>query len=651
MLVHDYDVFAEAIDTTIGDILVGRASPDDSIGYSTVDIILTNAAPEGSYPIERFRPKNSEGPDIFLRSAIAELSTGAKADTKFLIIRYIFVKTTGFLVRSDIIERRLEICKICATVRSFAQADRKALPPPPGHENAETLVQIINGAIAAIQIYPNLSQSIEQYLHILDSELANRLSFNWCIETPSRQKRVGWVQGRQDYSSIGRAYESAKALGIVLVIFDEPGHWLEDDNGPYAHLREAFVPTSINVDDGLTDRVVDAVRRYPLPFDGLVTISDARLASIAAACEVLGLPTEPASAYRIAGDKGVTRRLEAMRSGDPYLVVSSPEELKSTIASASWAPVYPLVVKPTMGWNSDCVAKCNNEIELVAAVTRASARHANSPSKVTTVVVEPYIAGPEVDANIVLLDREVLFFEAEDDFPSTADSEIPTNGANFMETQVLLPSKIPRDELQMLQESLRASIIGQGFRSGVFHCEARVRDSKVQYGEDDNGVLDLVNDTPPSEKSRQPSMYLHEINSRPPGYIESIGCLLTHGVDYYALRLLLSLGSLEHDRIRSSSKSFCRGASFDLGLVILPATRSGIMKTEDAILDLFARNPALRDHVVDYNTAKRRGDFVQGPDSQELWWIGYISVISHEGRKDLLNRIQQIRKEFIYEVE
>lgn len=36
-------------------------------------------------------------------------------------------------------------------------------------------------------------------------------------------------------------------------------------------------------------------------------------------------------------------------------------------------------------------------------------------------MIEPYIDGPEVDANLVLLDGEVIFFEVTDDFPKPGD--------------------------------------------------------------------------------------------------------------------------------------------------------------------------------------------------------------------------------------
>lgn len=80
-------------------------------------------------------------------------------------------------------------------------------------------------------------------------------------------------------------------------MIDNPGHWPEDDHEPHAHVREAFIPMTTEVDQDFTQRIVDAVRGYKHPVDGLMTISDVRLPGVARACEILRLPTSPYAAY------------------------------------------------------------------------------------------------------------------------------------------------------------------------------------------------------------------------------------------------------------------------------------------------------------------------------------------------------------------
>lgn len=125
---------------------------------------------------------------------------------------------------------------------------------------------------------------------------------------------------------------------------------------PWAHLREAFIEIDISADDGLADRVVDAVRSYPHNIDGIVTISDVRLASIARACAILGLPTERAEAYDIAADKGRTRTLETIGAKESF-VLPDADSLDSYLALRKEPLKFPLVVKPVVGWCSDCVSK------------------------------------------------------------------------------------------------------------------------------------------------------------------------------------------------------------------------------------------------------------------------------------------------------
>lgn len=331
------------------------------------------------------------------------------------------------------------------------------------------------------------------------------------------------------------------------------------------------------------------------------------------------------------------------------IALSSSAEISSLLKSQRGQQLtYPLVVKPSLGWNSDCVSRVSDQTELEEAVRRASARHAGAASPSCGVVIEPYIEGPEVDANIVLLDGQIVYFDIEDDFPSRGDAENAGIDANFQETQVLLPSMLPKDEVQLLCESLHQSIRRQGFTSGVFHCEARIRHSAMYYADQD-GILDMRKKM--EAPARNKSIYLHEINARPPGYLESVAVKLAHGVDYYALRILLSIGVVESSRILALSKPFLNGPQFHLCILIIPQTRVGIMRTEDAGAELLNKYPELRQRVPDYDTYLTRGDVLEGPSSRSLWWIANFSVISRAGRLDCLRWARFIEEKFFYEID
>ena len=456
---------------------------------------------------------------IFLQNC---LKTVAKT-RKGAIIRFVFSSEPGYLVRSDLFARRLECCAGIERVESFIPALR-AVPSAPFQDMSPgRLPDVLDHAIVGLLLLNIEEHDLERESLRMDTEFANRFSFLWLQPEPIPRRRIVWVQGRENIGVSRRAYEAAQGLGVSIVMIDNPGHWLEADDGPHAYLREAFIPVDIEVNQGFTQRIVNAVQGYEYSVDGLMTISDVRLPGVAKACELLGLPTAPFTAFQNAGDKARTRMLE--RDANESFTLSNAAELASLFESERDRQLnFPLVVKPSLGWNSDCVSKVWNREELVTAARRASERHAEAASPSLGVVVEPYIDGPEVDANLVLLDGEVVFFDIEDDFPTRGDATDAGMDDNFQETQVILPSNLPRDEIQLLCKSLHQSIRRQGFTSGVFHCEARVRHSTAMYTDKD-GIYDMEKKKQQSTKEK--SIYLHEINARPPGYLESVAVMLT----------------------------------------------------------------------------------------------------------------------------
>ncbi|PGH27482.1 hypothetical protein AJ80_00722 [Polytolypa hystricis UAMH7299] len=588
------------------------------------------------------------------------VASSSKDGRRTTILRLVFSRESGTVVRSDFLSYRLHDCEGVSLAVDFLKplssvhqvAPEEAVNIRTTHSFLELLGSAVGGIVAHATVAEEDTAALCRHL---DDEFTKRLSFPWVTNEPLTRSRVFWIQGRANIEASQQFYEAASALGITLVVLDEPGHWLEDDAGPHAHYREAFIPISIDGDEGLTQRVVDAVRSYPHKVDGIVSISDVRLPRIARACEILGLPTSSSAAYALAGDKGATRELEsAAAGGDEGFVLETPDQLDAALIEKKDRLRYPLIVKPCTGWNSDCVVKVRNEAELYAAVQRASARHVTSAKSDTRVVVEPYIDGPEIDANFIVLDGEVLFCDISDDFPCSGDlpGSEGVRGANFMETLMDVPSALPANEKDIMRESLRKCIARLGFQSGVFHCEARVRGSRARYEPcSDNGILDLHVQESKSrtEEEEAPSCYLHEVNARPPGYINCVAALLAYGVDYYAIRLLLSLGTRENARVKALAQPFLGGKpQYVLGVCVLPPTRAGIMASDDAVLEFLEANPELRTHVVHYQTIKKKGDVVQGPDSSELWCVAYVTVASRKSRKECLELVQQVRKKFDY---
>ncbi|KEY70485.1 hypothetical protein S7711_09986 [Stachybotrys chartarum IBT 7711] len=601
----------------------------------------------------------SEYPVQYRRLLTADLSAAlasSKGQDCVNVLRLLFAVSPGTPIRSDYIEYRLRDAPTIHSVRSFldplAPTTGSRIASTDGPGSLKLLRQSLGGLIGQ-------GDSLESTIQALNSEIDFRLSVPWLAPTPSppRTKRILWVQGRANIVCSEQFYLAAQALGIIIVVADAPGHWMQDPAGPHAHLREAFVELNIDADVGLAQRIVDVVQAYPERIDGIVTISDSRLLHVARACEVLGLPTEKSDAYEIACDKGATRRLVECENGkgEESFVLEEAGELEAELVEREDSLRFPMIVKPRAGWNSDCVQRVEDTAELRAAIWRASKRHAASALESKGVVVEPYIDGPEVDADMAILDGEVLFCYITDDFPCSGDLGRGISGLNFQETVMDVPSALPEDEQAILRDSLPKTIQQCGFASGVFHCEARVKGSRLHYrSREDNGILDLHPKDEGIQEQQEPSCYLHEINARPPGYANTVAALLAHGVDYYAIRLLLALGyrrEEEKQRIRALARPF-RGAEpqYTSCIAVLPPTREGIMASENCVLDFLEANPDLKKHVVWFETVKGKGDTVQGPDSSELWMLGNVIVASRNGRKEAVEIAYSLRKRFDYKL-
>ncbi|KAF1995389.1 glutathione synthetase ATP-binding domain-like protein [Amniculicola lignicola CBS 123094] len=563
-------------------------------------------------------------------------------------ITLVLPSRNGFMARTDVVQRRFEGCTLveeAVTFLGFSQPCRVL--------STSDFLDVADSAHSGLRLRSvTPDYDIQVLFQHLESELENRLSLEVILSKKISHKRLLWVEGRSNIHVCRRILEAAKALGIKLVIIDNPGHWLQDDQGPYSHFREAFLPMNIAVDDGFVPRLVETVRNYTqhTPVDGMMTISDARLPGVAKACETFGLPTSPSSAYIFAGDKYQTRALEqdSAKSFRVYGVDDLKENLEKQKREASMLK-YPLIVKPCFGWGSECVAKVFSEEELVSAVNKASARHAKSPQRRSDVIIEPYVDGPEVDANFALLDGQVVFYEVADDFPSLGDAENSSAQDNFQETANLLPTGLPTEEVEVVRNFILKSILRMGFKHGIFHCEGRLRNSTMRYtrSADVDGSWDLSPDACHDPKKGQ-SFFLHEINARPAGYLESVATALTYGVDYYALQLLFSVGDM--DRYRMLAQPFLEGPQWHLELLLIPEDRAGTMNTPDATLDLMHRHPNLKAAIIDYNTVIKAGDQCRGPSASELSYLAYISVVSRAGRADCLRLSEKVRREFIYEL-
>ncbi|KAK1139473.1 hypothetical protein N8T08_000754 [Aspergillus melleus] len=582
---------------------------------------------------------DNESPFIWLHHL---LNTNKTTETRTSVI-LVVPQQEGYIIRSDFVEERLRGSQGVHQAIGFVQHGQLVRPPTSKetsmiHQFTGSLASAVGGVVLEGSKFP-VSQQTQH-------ELQDRLAFPWLSSTPISRQRIALVGEVRPYHLCARLFQAARALGIDLVVVDSAGHWLQDENSTHSNLREAFIEVDMEVDPDLPKRIAEAIRIYARPIDGVTTVTEFLLIPVARAAEILGLPTSPSTAFAKSVDKYETRRTQG---SDACLLLSGPEELNKFLASGGEGlPPAPWIVKPCNGWHSLNVMKATTTgslktaVDVVSRHTAYSRSGASSESKwQANVLVEEYCDGPEVDANFVLWRGDILFFEVVDNFPCTADSSTGDVNADFKETQLVFPTALPEAEKLQLRQSLYESIRRLGYESGIFHVEARMRNSTYEYrlGEDSGGFDLRPKLTAPL---KDPGVFLVEVNARPPGYVDASASAFTNGVDMFALQLLLALE--DEARIRALSTPFKSRPHVVISAI--QADRSGTVISEDPWQDFHKRSPELSSRVFESPMNFKKGDWVADPKLSTTPWLSGFAVYSYEGRAGVIEAAEQVRKRF-----
>lgn len=571
----------------------------------------------------------------------------------------------GYVCRSDFLTLRLQdfpytILKTHQPLQPLARytATKPSLATVTSEESLASLVERAAGIVQWSDLEASVSiLDLQDYLVRLTQELRDRLNnAPWLSPTPVSRKRVALVRGRPNITAGGPVYRAAKALGLDLVIIDEEGHWLQADTEENKMHREAFLVTDMTEDSGVVDRIIQSIVSYPLPIHGVFTLSDNFFVAVAQVAEALNLPASPVSAFETSVDKYRSRMVQNVPGQTAK--VSNIEELESLLAATSrdaFTPAWPMIVKPTKGWSSECVSKVNNIPDLVTAAQKATARHGSAA------VIEPFFDGPEIDVNFVLLDGEILFSEIADEPPCDADSSTATVHSTFSPEALTLPSALPFDEQQIATETLREILVGLGFCTGVFHVEARMVNSAYEYRRDNESTVDLVPKNHQSVPASRAECKLLEINARPPGYRVSVPSRHTYGVDYFAAHMLAAAG--DHDRLRLTTNPFdycvtdrhCgSGAQYWSRLVYIPAPAAGTVRWPSKLSpceELKRRRPDLAQKIVlgvDYCVP---GDKIDLYTDGARTYVAHLLVASTQSRREAIEIGEEVAKTFVIDVE
>ncbi|KAK4243522.1 hypothetical protein C7999DRAFT_18129 [Corynascus novoguineensis] len=590
-------------------------------------------------------------------------SNGAHAGVS--VFTAILPSTDGYVARSDFLQLRLQDFPFpIAKIQQCVDALKKYTAPrlsPASASSEDGLADLVEQAAGVIQ-WGDLEASVsildlQQYLLGLTHELRDRLNdASWLTPRPIPRKRVALIRGRPNLTAGGHVYRAARALGLDLVIIDDEGHWLQLDTDDNRQHREAFLAVDMTEDAGVADRIIAAIARYPLPIHGVFTLSDNFFVTTARVAAALHLPANPVTAFETSVDKYRSRQLQ--NAPGHTARVSSVDDLDALLSSAAFTPVYPLIVKPTKGWSSECVSKVSAPADLASAVAKATARHGSAA------VIEPFFDGPEIDVNFVLLDGEVLFCEVADEPPCRADRADANLNDTFSPEALTLPSALPAREQAVARNAMRDVLVRAGFRTGVFHVEARIVNSAVTYSDTGDGVVDLVlREGQDKEEAATAACKLIEINARPPGFRVSVPSRHTYGVDFFAAHMLAAVG--DHDRLRLAARPFdhapregrTRGAQYWSRLVYVPAPKAGVVRWSSSRTglspceELKRRRPDLRDRIVvavDYCVP---GDKVALYTDGARTYVAHLLVCSRVSRKEAIQIGEEVLREFRIDIE
>jgi biotin carboxylase len=600
----------------------------------------------GSKILERFDNHKGSAISFFLDALLDEPRKRRRDHT---VLKLILPTHEGFVIQSDFLERRFVDCQHIAKAVGFVTIGQRVhVPQHSASASSSTpdLLTMLNSAVGGIMIKDATGPLIDSKLEFVESQLANRISFKWLAPRCPAERRIALVGGLRNLQRIESVVRAAKSLGIKLVVLDSPDQLVKGQNNlnlSDSQIDLDFLPCDISLTEALSDRILHALQTYPKPIDGIVTYHDELLVPVAKAAVAMGLITEAPSAFELATNKYKTR--EANMKHSQLYHIAGVSDLEELLRGRRNDLAFPLIVKPRLGFSSRGVYKVRNEHELRGAVARNSSdaiTRTSGPEQ----VIETYMDGPEVDANVILLNGEVLFFEVNDDFPSDADNDSAPAFSCFHETGNLIPSSLPEHELLQLRTKLQQSLLNAGFRSGIFHMEARIIHSRVEYRMIEDGLIDLApKESPPDEDA---DIFLLEINARPAGMQETNSISRAYGIDYCVTFLLNAVGDAE--RMRELSRPFSQGAQYHGEIIYLHAQHGGIFDADDVCVELQQRCPDLTSSIADCCCFLRRGARVEDPQKGIYTFVAYFLVFSRTSRQEALRLGQRIRREVRYTI-
>ena len=539
----------------------------------------------------------------------------------------------GYVVRSDFLQQRLYGCPNVHWKEEFVIPREHRTKPVLSLNGLESFSQMLSSAVGALVLDDVEGRPYDLLLLDLEKELCGRLSYPWLLSQPIPERKIA-ILGHRSLFMMKRWFTIGQTMGIKVLVIGQQGSWLEQPQ--HSHRIEQYLPIDMSVDQDLPSRILNVLRESGHTIDGITTTIDVYHDAAATVCGILNLPTSPIESIGVSQDKYATRTLFGNETQS--LLVTDAIDLRRQMEAGNESLKYPLIVKPSKGWCSEGVFKVIDEKELFAAVGKLTNFAPN-----TKIIVEDYVDGPEFDANFLLWEGEVLFFEVVDGFPCSADEEGSPETANFQELEMVYPSNLVEGEKELLRAEIHRFLLSIGFRTGLFHVEARIQNSTMEYSKVDD-VTDLrLKAQAPEAK---PKVFILEVNVRCPGWMVIWATAYAFGIDYAAFQVLSALG--DGDRAKAVAQPFTFGAQATVESVFVPAPRGGRLGAEATCEELAVRRPDLMAHVVRLQTMAQPEEIIPDPGSGTLSFVAAFNLatnVSGVSRTEMLRVGQAIRRE------
>jgi biotin carboxylase len=250
--------------------------------------------------------------------------------------------------------------------------------------------------------------------------------------------------------------ELAKRLGHRLVVSD--GAW---DAPGFALADDAVLASTYDVAE-----TVAAARRYHgtvRPLDGVMCIASDVPVTVAAVAADLGLPGIPLAAAQLATDKlAMKQRFAAEGVPVPWFAqVESPAHLEAIAADGR-----PLIVKPVDSRGSRGVLRLGADVDLATAFAEAS-----SFSPTGRVMVEEFLAGPQVSTETVVVDGVAVT-------PGLSDRNyelLERYAPHVIENGGAQPSLLPAETREAIRDLVARAAAALGVHTGVVKGDVVVR--------------------------------------------------------------------------------------------------------------------------------------------------------------------------------